>query len=137
MLCYTDDEKRRVGIGVQRKGVLGTVASVPFALVRGTVNAVRGGASPTAAAAEGPDSLADSWIDFLIQQAEAADVAEAQNRQNALHAGQPLGLVSRWCRDRVGKEREREREREERGEREREREREGRKRVLYWFQPPY
>ena len=55
-----------------RPGVLKSVALAPLSLVRGTVGAL----GRTASQAPG-DGLADQWLDFLIQQAEAGDQGEA------------------------------------------------------------
>lgn len=70
-----DDEKRRVGLAGAKKGVLGTVAAMPFTLLGGGAASVSGAISP--AASTSSETLADSWIDFLIEQAEAADDAQA------------------------------------------------------------
>lgn len=62
-----DEDKARVGLTQQRKGVLSRVAgalslSSPTSKVSSTAT---------------DDSLADQWLDFLIQQADAADAAES------------------------------------------------------------
>lgn len=62
-----DEDKARVGLTRQRKGVFSRVAG---ALSLSSPNSK---ASSTAA----DDSLADQWLDFLIQQADAADAAES------------------------------------------------------------
>lgn len=54
-----------------RPGMLKSVALAPFSLVRGTVGAL----GRTASQAPG-DGLADQWLDFLIQQAEAGEKGE-------------------------------------------------------------
>lgn len=65
-----------MGLGQQpRKGVLKTVATMPFNIVRGGVALVVGGGgdgvmSPRAPQTPVGDGLADQWIDFLIEQAE-------------------------------------------------------------------
>ena len=58
-----DEDKERVGLTRARRGVFGRVAG---ALSLSSP-------SPKQAA---DDSLADQWLDFLIQQADAADAAE-------------------------------------------------------------
>eukprot|EP00884_Botryococcus_braunii_P002327 jgi/Botrbrau1/12095/Bobra.0186s0018.1 len=79
MLGFSDDEKRRVGLAGSKKGVLGTVAAMPLSLLGAGGGSVSGALSPAASASS--ETLADSWIDFLIQQAEAADDAEASLSQ--------------------------------------------------------
>lgn len=65
-----------------RKGMLTSVAGMPFALVRGGVGLVRGAVSGGGSGEPVPqDSLADQWIDFLVQQAEAAEAADAAGQQ--------------------------------------------------------
>ncbi|KAK9804295.1 hypothetical protein WJX72_005331 [[Myrmecia] bisecta] len=86
MLGFTEEDKRRMGIGVERKGVLRSVATMPFNLVKGGVALARGAvvSSPRAAGSAQDDAsgLADQWIDFLIQQAAAAESAEEMAKQN-------------------------------------------------------
>ena len=65
-----------------RPGVLRSVALAPFSLVRGTVGAL----GRTSSKAPG-DNLADQWLDFLIQQAEAEDGGEAKAALPAGDAG--------------------------------------------------
>lgn len=63
ILAFTDEDKARVGLTRPRKGVLSRVAG-----------ALSLSNSRSKQAAD--DSLADQWLDFLIQQADAADAAE-------------------------------------------------------------
>ena len=65
--CAVDEDKARVGLTRQRKGVLSRVAGAL------SLSSPTSKASSTAA----DDSLADQWLDFLIQQADAADAAES------------------------------------------------------------
>jgi hypothetical protein len=74
-----DDDKRRVGLGAPKKGVLGAVATMPLALLGGRGGAGSGALSPTASTTS--ETLADSWIDFLIQQAEIADDVDQSHDQ--------------------------------------------------------
>ncbi|DBA84917.1 TPA: hypothetical protein ACH3X1_005929 [Trebouxia sp. C0004] len=63
ILAFTDDDKARVGLTQPRKGVFSRVAGV-LSL------------SSSSARQAADESLADQWLDFLIQQADAADAAE-------------------------------------------------------------
>ena len=60
-----EEEKRSFG-GAQGPGIIKTVAGAPIALIRGL--ATNGGGTPL-----GKDGLANQWVDFLIEQANAAD----------------------------------------------------------------
>lgn len=62
-----DEDKARVGLTRQRRGVFSRVAGA-LALTS---------PSSKAASTAADDSLADQWLDFLIQQADAADAAES------------------------------------------------------------
>ena len=62
MLCHADEDKARVGLTQPRRGV--------FSRVAGALSLSSPGARQPA-----DDSLADQWLDFLIQQADAADAA--------------------------------------------------------------
>jgi len=85
-----EEDRRRIGLNRQprSRGVLKTVATMPFNLVRGGVALVAGGAadggplSPRTPVSPAGDGLADQWIDFLIEQAER-DGAAAANGGNA------------------------------------------------------
>ena len=64
MIC-AEEEKRSFGVA-QGPGLIKTVARAPIALIRGL--ATNGGGTP-----QGKDGLADQWVEFLIEQANAAD----------------------------------------------------------------
>lgn len=66
--CTTEDEKRRIGIA-QGPGIIKTVAGAPIALIKGL--ATSGDGTP-----KGKDGLANQWVDFLIEQANAADAVQ-------------------------------------------------------------
>ena len=81
-----EDDRRRIGLDRQlrSRGVLKTVATMPFNLVRGGVALVAGGSgdgsgplSPRTPVSPAGDGLADQWIDFLIEQAERDGAASA------------------------------------------------------------
>ena len=74
----TGEELDKVRASMQRPGMLRSVALAPFSLVRGTVGAL----GRTASKAPG-DNLADQWLDFLIQQAEAEDASGAASGEQA------------------------------------------------------
>ena len=66
-----------------RRGVLKTVATMPFNIVRGGVALVVGGGgdglvSPRTPHTPAGDGLADQWIDFLIEQAVRDGAVEGQ-----------------------------------------------------------
>ena len=85
--CVTDEDKARVGLTRQRKGVFSRMAG---ALSLSSPNSK---ASSTAA----DDSLADQWLDFLIQQADAADAAEiaaANNTDSSITSTPPRSKQS-------------------------------------------
>ena len=90
MDCHTEEDRRRIGLNRQprTRGVLKTVATMPFNLVRGGVALVAGGnadggpLSPRTPVSPAGDGLADQWIDFLIEQAER-DGAAAANGGNS------------------------------------------------------
>ena len=75
------------------RGVLKTVATMPFNLVRGGVALVAGGGadggplSPRTPVSPAGDGLADQWIDFLIEQAERDGAAAANNEDSSAAAG--------------------------------------------------
>jgi len=79
-----------MGLGQQpRKGVLKTVATMPFNIVRGGVALVVGGGgdgvmSPRAPQTPVGDGLADQWIDFLIEQAERDGAAAETQAGNVV-----------------------------------------------------
>ena len=86
MACATEEDRRRIGLNRQPRGrgVLKTVATMPFNLVRGGVALVAGGVtdgagslSPRTPVSPAGDGLADQWIDFLIEQAERDGAAAA------------------------------------------------------------
>jgi hypothetical protein len=89
-----DDDKRRVGLAGPKKGVLGTVAAMPLSLLGTGTGTASGPVSPAASATS--ETLADSWIEFLIQQAEAADDFEA-SRSQPLHSGELLWVPGSSC----------------------------------------
>ena len=60
--CNADEDKTRVGLTRPHKGV--------FSRVAGALSL-----SSSSAKQAADDSLADQWLDFLIQQADAADAA--------------------------------------------------------------
>lgn len=59
-----DEDKARIGLTGARRGIFGRVAS-------------RLSLTSSDTKQESDSSLADQWLDFLVQQAEAADAAEA------------------------------------------------------------
>lgn len=61
--CNADEDKARVGLTRPHKGV--------FSRVAGALSLSNSSSKQAA-----DDSLADQWLDFLIQQADAADAAE-------------------------------------------------------------
>ena len=71
-----------MGLAQAKTGILRTVAGAPMALVKGlarTASSHSGEGTPTSLDA----SLANQWVDFLIEQADAADAVAAQEqRQN-------------------------------------------------------
>ena len=79
-LHAAEEDRRRIGLDRQPRGrgVLKTVATMPFNLVRGGVALVAGGnggdgggaLSPRTPVSPAGDGLADQWIDFLIEQAQ-------------------------------------------------------------------
>jgi hypothetical protein len=82
----SEDDRRRIGLDRQPRGrgVLKTVATMPFNLMRGGVALVAGGVgdgsgplSPRMPVSPAGDGLADQWIDFLIEQAERDGAAAA------------------------------------------------------------
>ena len=85
-----DEDQRRMGLARTRPGMLRSISGLPVSLVRGTVSLVGAGRSSSS---DG-DSLADQWLEFLIQQAQAADASEAAQATS----GQPpaAGDHSSW-----------------------------------------
>lgn len=68
-----------MGLGASKPGILRSVAGAPLALVKGLAQSGSGEGPPTSA----DGTLANQWVDFLIQQADAADAVEAgEARQN-------------------------------------------------------
>ena len=63
-----------MGLGA-KSGILRSVAGAPLALVKGLARPAPSSREGTPRA--GDASLANQWVDFLIQQAEAADAADA------------------------------------------------------------
>ena len=80
--AYADEDKERVGLIRARRGVFGRVA--------GALSL----SSPSRKQAA-DDSLADQWLDFLIQQADAADAAETAAALPTEKAVTPLQQSSR------------------------------------------
>lgn len=85
-----------MGVGQQpRRGVLKTVATMPFNLVRGGVALVAGGGegggvtSPRTPRTPAGDGLADQWIDFLIEQAERDGAAGVDIGSPGVDGGTP------------------------------------------------
>ena len=76
LVVAAEEDQRKVGLVRSRPGVLRSISGLPGSLVRGTVSLVAGGSN--APVSDG-DSLADQWLDFLIQQAQAADTADEQS----------------------------------------------------------
>lgn len=70
-LGCADEDKARVGLTGPRKGVLGRVT--------GALSLGKPAQKPA-----GDDSLADQWLDFLIQQADAADLAASAPPDDAV-----------------------------------------------------
>lgn len=76
----SEEQKRKVGLA-SKPGILRTVAGAPLALVKGLAKSgADGPGTPTGTPTSGDASLANQWVDFLIQQAEAADAVEANER---------------------------------------------------------
>ncbi len=73
-----EEEKKKVGLA-SKAGILRTVAGAPLALVKGLAKS--GGEGP-GTPTSGDASLANEWVEFLIQQAEAADAVEANGRSS-------------------------------------------------------
>ncbi len=82
--CTTEDEKRRIGIA-QGPGIIKTVAGAPIALIKGL--ATSGDGTP-----KGKDGLANQWVDFLIEQANAADAVQPQGPSRAPSLAQAVQL---------------------------------------------
>lgn len=73
MLGFTDEEQKAVGlVAGQRRGLLRSVAGMPFALVKGVGSALVGSSRSGGPGKEGAagDNIADQWIEFLLHQAE-------------------------------------------------------------------
>ncbi|KAK9806416.1 hypothetical protein WJX73_004216 [Symbiochloris irregularis] len=81
MLALTEEDKGKIGLASSKRGYLRSISALPGSLVRGTVSLVGGGGS-RAPGAEG-DSLADQWLEFLIQQEQAAEAEDAQKGADA------------------------------------------------------
>ncbi|BDA50973.1 probable Golgin candidate 4 at C-terminar half [Coccomyxa sp. Obi] len=81
MLGFTEEEKRKVGLAA-KPGLLRTVAGAPLALVKGLAKGGDGVGTPSGTPTSSDASLANQWVDFLIQQAEAADAVEANDQGN-------------------------------------------------------
>ena len=82
--CNADEDKARVGLTRPRKGVFSRVAG-----------ALSLSSSSFKQAAD--DSLADQWLDFLIQQADAADAAETAasvSKGDAVSSAQPSSALN-------------------------------------------
>lgn len=82
VLGLNDEDKRKIGVGPgakKKKGVLGAVAAAPGRLVFGALGLAGTVAKVPVAVAEvyKPDSdettVADQWVDFLLQQMDAED----------------------------------------------------------------
>ncbi|GAX75949.1 hypothetical protein CEUSTIGMA_g3392.t1 [Chlamydomonas eustigma] len=100
MLGLSEEEKRRIGVveGVARRGLLGSIAGVPFSIVQGAGRMlVAGGGQGSEAVMQGSslisrplgdsnEGLADQWVRFLMSQAER-DLEQQQHQQQ-------LGLPS-------------------------------------------
>jgi hypothetical protein len=71
-----EEEKKKVGLA-SKANILRTVAGAPLALVKGLA---KGGGDGPGTPTGGDASLANEWVEFLIQQAEAADAVEAHGR---------------------------------------------------------
>ena len=76
-----------------RRGVLKTVATMPFNIVRGGVALVVGGGgdglmSPRTPHTPAGDGLADQWIDFLIEQAERDGAVTGQQAREVIDNSQ-------------------------------------------------
>ena len=102
-LGYTaEEDRRRIGLDrqVRSRGVLKTVATMPFNLVRGGVALVAGGVgdggplSPRTPVSPAGDGLADQWIDFLIEQAERDGAAAATGGNSLAAAGAQAGSAA-------------------------------------------
>ena len=82
--CNADEDKARVGLTRPCKGVLSRVAG-----------ALSLSNSRSKQAAD--DSLADQWLDFLIQQADAADAAETAasvSKGDAVSSARPSSALN-------------------------------------------
>lgn len=80
-MLWSDEEKRKVGLAA-KPGLLRTVAGAPLALVKGLAKGGDGLGTPSGTPTSSDASLANQWVDFLIQQAEAADAVEANDQEN-------------------------------------------------------
>lgn len=76
-----EEDKGKIGLAGSRRGYLRSISALPGSLVRGTVSLV-GGSSSKGSGADG-DSLADQWLEFLIQQEQAADAEDAHKLATA------------------------------------------------------
>ena len=75
-----------MGLAQAKTGILRTVAGAPLALVKGlarTASSHSGEGTPTSLDA----SLANQWVDFLIEQADAADAVAAQEQLQNVSEG--------------------------------------------------
>ena len=70
-----EDEKKRFGIA-QGPGLIKAVAGAPIALIKGLANS--GDGTP-----KSKDGLADQWVEFLIEQANAADAVQPAGRSRS------------------------------------------------------
>ena len=83
MLTMSEAEKATMGLGpgAREEGVLGTVAAAPARLVVGALGDAGSVAKVPVAVAEtfkgkGKTTVADQWVDFLLQQMDAEDEDE-------------------------------------------------------------
>uniref|UniRef100_A0A061SNL4 Golgin candidate 3-like n=2 Tax=Tetraselmis sp. GSL018 TaxID=582737 RepID=A0A061SNL4_9CHLO len=80
MLGFTEEDKERIDAARRRAGVLGRVASVPFAVLRGL--APRGAPAPPPGPVASRGDLAEAWVEFLIKQAEEMGSEEPPGGQS-------------------------------------------------------
>jgi hypothetical protein len=92
MHARAEEEKQRVGLTGAKTGILRSVAGAPLALVKGLARPASADGSREGTPRVGDASLANQWVDFLIQQADAADaVADAEAAEQNGHAGGATG----------------------------------------------
>ena len=72
---FAEDEKKRFGVA-QGPGIIKSVAGAPIALIKGLASSGDG-------APMGRDGLGDQWVEFLIEQANAAEAVQPTGRSRS------------------------------------------------------